>query len=96
MSEKEIWVLEYLKNKPMLKFIDMLDEDFVDSYIEKFNPQSSSMVIGSSKCKELSKLLGSMYKKGLLKRFPHGVKGGYSQDHLDFKAPKWVYSYKLP
>jgi Uri superfamily endonuclease len=95
MNEKEEWIIDYLKNKTAFKFIDMLDEDFVEAYIDEFEVKSQNMTLGASKCKELSKLLGSMYKKGLLNRFPHGVRSGYNQDYANFKAPKWVYSYEL-
>lgn len=93
MNEKEKWVIEYLKNKKFLAFVDMLDSDFVNSFVEQFESKYDDMTLGAVKCKELSKLLSSMYKRGLLKRFAHGVKNGLSQDG---KFPKWVYSYELP
>ena len=93
MNIKEDWIIEYLTKKATFKFVDMLDEDFVNGFIEQFNVQYEGMIIGASKCKELSKLLSSMYKTGLLKRFPHGVRKGLLQDG---RFPKWVYSYQLP
>lgn len=95
MDKKEQWILNYLKTKVDLKFVDMLDEDFVSAYIDEFNINFETSIMGASKCKELSKLLGVMYKKGLLHRFSHGVKSGLNQDYVDFKCPKWVYSYVI-
>lgn len=96
MDEKEEWILKYLGNKKQLAFIDILDEDFVSSYIDEFNAKFKDMVVGSPRCKELSNLLSFMYKKGLLRRYPHGVRSSYNQDYVNYKAPKWVYSYELP
>jgi Uri superfamily endonuclease len=96
LSEKEQWVIDYLKNKKYLAFVDMLDEDFVCAFIEIFDAKAENMTVGSPKCKELSNLLSTMYKKKLLIRFPQGVKSGYNQDCRNFKAPKWVYAYELP
>lgn len=93
MNEKEIWVIEYLKSKKSLKFVDILDEDFVIEYIDKFGAKFDNRTIGSPYCSELSKLLSIMYKKGLLYRYPHGVRSGLCQDG---NFPKWVYSYELP
>lgn len=94
MSEKEQWIIDYISNKANFKFVDMLDSDFVYDYVEKFDIKFEDN-FGAPKCKELSKLLSSMYKKGLLNRFPHGVRSGFNQDHENYKAPKWVYSYEL-
>jgi hypothetical protein len=96
MTEKEEWIIEYISDKKALPFVDMLDEDFVNAFVETFNCDFEDMTLGAVKCKELSKLLSSMYKKKLLNRFPHGVKKGYNQDYKCFKSPKWVYSYELP
>jgi hypothetical protein len=95
MNEKEEWVIAYLKSKESLQFVDMLDENFVGEFIEEFEVESQFTGIGAVKCKELSKLLCSMYKKGLLDRFPHGVKSGLFQEYRNYNSPKWVYSYKL-
>ena len=93
MNDKENWVIEYLKNKEFLAFVNMLDIDFVNSFVEQFQARYDDMTLGAVKCKELSKLLSSMYKNGLLKRYSHGVRSGLSKDG---KFPKWVYSYELP
>lgn len=98
MNEKEEWIINYLADKKGLPFIDMLDDDFVNSFVEQFNVKFDDMTLGAVKCKELSKLLGIMYKKGLLKRFPHGVRSSsINQDcSKGYKYPKWIYSYALP
>jgi hypothetical protein len=92
LNKKEIWAINYLKNKEFLQYVDMLDSDFVIAFVEQFNAKYDEMTLGAVKCKELSKLLSSMHKKGLLNRYAHGVKTGLSQDG---KFPKWVYSYEL-
>ncbi len=92
LEDKEKWIIEYLKNKRSLCYVDILDEEFVKAYIEKFNAKFKYRGIGAPICNELSKLLSLMYKKELLIRYPHGVRSGLSQDgHF----PKWVYSYEL-
>lgn len=95
MNEKELWIINYLQTKSVLQFVDVLDEDFVADYIKRFEPKSQFIGLGAYKCTELSKLLASMYKKGFLDRWAHGVKSGMWQDSKNFKYPKWVYSYKL-
>jgi hypothetical protein len=92
LDNKEKWIIEYLQNKSTLPFVDILDEIFVNAYIDKFDAKFEFKGLGAPSCKELSKLLSLMYKKGFLNRFSHGVRSGLSQDG---KFPKWVYSYEL-
>ena len=92
MNEKEQWIINYITNKSEFKQIDVLDFNFIYDYSEQFNTDISGG-LNYPKCKELSKILSLMYRKGLLKRYSNGVKGGWNQDNTDNKAPKWVYSY---
>lgn len=84
--EKEDWVLQYIKTN---KIVDMLNEKFVDEYIEQFNPKHSIQMWGANKCNELSKLLASLYKQGILKRNSIGTPLASSG------MPKWIYVYEL-
>lgn len=95
MNEKEQWVIDYLieQKKKSNSFIDVLDNDFVNAYLDKFDDRYMAMTIGAPKCPSLSRLLGIMYKKNLLKRYSQGVRSGLRQDGA---YPKWVYSYYLP
>jgi len=93
MTDKEEWIINYLKSKEFCAFVDILDDDFVNAFIDKYNTKFEFIGLGAPKCKELSKLLLTMNKKGLLHRWAHGVRSGLCQDG---KFPKWVYSYKLP
>ena len=83
---KEEWVLSYIQEN---QIADMTNEIFVDEYIEKFNPKHVVMPWGANRCRELSKLLASLYNQGILKRTPTGI------THGPPGAPKWVYVYEL-
>lgn len=87
MMEKEQWIIDYINKEPT-KSVDMLHMHFVDDYINKFNPKYKVTCFGANNCKELSTLLSSMHKKGILSRFTMGIKGGEG-------FPKWIYCYKL-
>lgn len=91
MTEKEQWIIDYISNLERVQVVDILDEDFVNAFIKKFNPKYEVTLIGAYRCKELSLLLGKMYKKCLLNRCVIGLRGGAWQDGF----PKWVYSYSL-
>lgn len=84
--EKQGWVIEYLKINTMA---DMLNEKFVDEYIEEFKPKYSVQLWGANKCNELSKLLSSLYNQGILKRSSTGIPFAPSG------MPKWIYVYEL-
>lgn len=87
LSEKEKWIINYIKNTN-IGSVDMLNEKFVDDYIEKFNPKHQVMPYGANSCFELSKLLSSMYQAGILNREAVGLSWtpGF---------PKWIYHYSL-
>ncbi len=88
MEKKIQFVLDYLGNQT--GGVDILNSFFVDAYIEKFNPPHRITFYGANKCPQLGRLLGAMYRKGLLKRFRVSISGqGYG-------FPKWVYTYEIP
>lgn len=91
MNEKEEWIINYIQEHEHMKVVDILDEKFVNAFIKKIKAKYEVRMIGANKCRELSKLLSNMYKKGLLVRCAIGLKGGAWQDGF----PKWVYCYEI-
>lgn len=85
MSDKEQWILNYIR---VHDAVDMLNSEFVDAYIDKFNPKVSYTNFGANKVTELSRILSSLYKTGLLKRSAVGLSG-----LCGIGFPKWVYVY---
>lgn len=91
INGKEEWIVGYINNLDGIKAVDMLDEDFVDKFIQQFNAKHQATLIGAYRCNELSRLLGKMYKNGLLVRYPMGLRSGAYQDGF----PKWIYCYEV-
>lgn len=91
-EQKKQWILDYMQN-PNHKYhdIDIFGEEFVDAYINQFNPQTIyKYAYGVPAVPELGRILSKMFKEGLLQRFTVGCKiwrDGY---------PKWFYTYLLP
>lgn len=83
---KEEWLKDYINvNGP----VNILDAEFVDAYINKFNPKHSIQPFGANGCKELGKMLSDLYKDNILDRSRisiHGLGRGY---------PNWVYVYEM-
>lgn len=71
--------------------VDVLDSDFVVAYVEATNAHAVMKFIGAPYCAQLSRDLGSMFKKGTLKRTPVGLAPG----DASMGFPKWVYVYSL-
>ena len=86
--KKQEWVIDYISKN---KVVDMLNQLFVDAYIEKFNPEYIVMPWGANKCQELSRLLGNLYSQGILKRNTIGTPYSIAGQGL----PKWIYCYEL-
>ena len=76
----------YHKNE----FIDVVSEEFVLAYIDKFNPKIIEWYpYGSPKVPEIGKLLAELYKENKVSRYRHHCKiwkDGY---------PRWFYIYTL-
>lgn len=87
MNDKSEWIIDYLKRSK--EPVDVLNADFVDAYIEKFNAKYKLQMYGAHKCPELGKLLSDMHNKQLLIRSVIGLSG------LPTGFPKWVYTYEL-
>lgn len=87
ISDKIAWVENYMKeNSP---HVDILNTEFVDEYIAKFNPKHAIMMYGANKCKEINRVLKAGYDKGVFKRSRVGLFA-----HLS-GFPNWVYVYSL-
>lgn len=86
-QEKKNWLMDYiLKNGP----VDILNEKFVDQYVDKFNAKHKVQMYGANKCPELSRNLSTLFKEGILTRSTIGV-----PDLWGMGFPKWVYVYDL-
>lgn len=85
--DKQEWVIEYLREHK--EGVDILNQDFVDKYIEKFNPKYAVQPYGANTCKQLNRLLSDMYHCNMLNRWVVGLSG------IGMGFPKWVYVYTL-
>ena len=72
------------------EFIDVVSEEFVLAYIDKFNPKIIEWYpYGAPKVPEIGKLLAELYKENKVSRYRHYCEiceDGY---------PKWFYIYFL-
>lgn len=90
LNDKEEWIIVYI-SKLSNQATDILDSQFVNDYITKFKPKFTHVNWGAHKCKEISRLLAGLYKKGYLTRFSIGLGTNWQPGF-----PRWVYSYELP
>ncbi|PYE51511.1 hypothetical protein HUB98_05800 [Paenibacillus barcinonensis] len=82
---KEEWIKDYVeKNGP----VNILDVKFVDAYIDEFNPKHAIQPFGANKCKELGKMLSTLYNDNILNRSRISIHG------LGYDYPNWVYVYE--
>lgn len=71
---KEDWIFEYIDKNEIFKVGDILDENFIDAFIKQFTLPSEDITVGVPDSRELSELLNSMFKRGLIKRsYFHGA-----------------------
>jgi len=80
---RQDWVLNWIKTHGPT---NVLDIDFVDSFIEEFGVKYRVQIVGAHTCPMIGSLLSHMYKCNLLDRGIIGLSEsrGY---------PKWVYVY---
>ena len=72
------------------EFIDVVAEDFVNAYINKFNPKIIECYpYGAPKVPELGRLLAELYKENKVSRYRY-----YCENWQD-GYPKWFYVYFL-
>ncbi len=84
MTEIERWIIDTI---PKHGGVDILNEEFVDKFIKRFNSRHRVTLFGAYKCPSLGILLSHMYRKGFLTRNIIGIcpwQAGF---------PKWVYVY---
>lgn len=92
-SDRQQWILQYLKDSGAHTHVDVLNEHFVSAYITHFKPTHRITTFGAYKCRQLGKDLSAMYKAGLLDRSHVGLA---ASNQLESDWPKWVYCYSLP
>lgn len=89
-QQKMEWILKYIHSSKQ-DHIDIFDFDFVDAYIKQCNPKKvKEQPYGADSVPELGRLLGDMYRAGLLDRVAIGL------THCHDGYPKWCYSYFCP
>ena len=89
--DKQEWVLDYLSNS-RIPYVDITNEDFVNEYIQKFNPKKVGyQPYGADTVPELGRLLGDMHRCNMLNRFTQGLSPISVADGF----PKWVYVYSV-
>jgi hypothetical protein len=71
--------------------VDILNSDFVDDYIAKFDAGYRPVNWGAHHCPQLGRDLSAMYNLGMLKRSRIGLTDGAWQPGF----PKWVYTYTV-
>lgn len=93
-EERRFAILKYLRfpleNGAHEISVDVLDAEFVDSFIEATGAPYKVMFYGANRCACLGPLLARMFKEGSLVR---GVASISGMGGMGF--PSWVYSYKL-
>lgn len=87
-EEKKEWIIDCAINNQDV-FIDITSEEFVEAYVEKFDPPDVLWQwYGAPTVPELKKLLAELYKEGKMSRYRHYCdiwKDGF---------PRWFYIYK--
>lgn len=90
-NDKKDWIIKYM-SAPEHKdhFIDITVEEFVNAYIDKFDPEVVKWYpYGTPKVPEIGKLLAELYKENKVSR--HRYYCGIWQDGY----PRWFYIYFL-
>lgn len=86
-EEKKNWIIDYVVYNPHI-FIDITSEEFVNAYVEKFDPPNVSWQwYGAPVVPELKKVLAELYKEGKMRRHRH-----YCDIWRD-GFPRWFYIY---
>ncbi len=88
-EDKVEFVKKYLRDRDP-QGVDICNRFFVERYVETFSAPSIAMIYGADKCPQLGRLLGDMFRAGILKRHRAGIVGFAGEGF-----PKWVYYYTL-
>lgn len=86
-ADRHHWILGYLRDSE--PFVDVLNSDFVDAYLEATRASCYPMPYGAHKCPQLGRDLSTMHQQGRLARSRVGI------DLAGMGFPKWVYVYRL-
>lgn len=89
-SKRCDWILVELAGLHEHASVDVLDQAFVDDYLDATGAVHSVMMYGAHKCPSLGRDLSSMALKGFLNRGRVGLPGMSGEGF-----PSWVYSYRL-
>lgn len=90
-NDKKDWIIEYMSDPGHKdQFIDMTGEEFVNAYINKFDPEVVEWYpYGAPKVPEIGKLLAELYKGNKVFRHRHYC------DIWQDGYPRWFYIYSL-
>jgi hypothetical protein len=81
------WIKEWMSDHD--GHVDILDVEFVDAYVGKFNAPVKIQFLGANSCKELGRVLANGYHQGIFDRWTIGIPWHESG------FPNWVYTYSL-
>lgn len=84
------WLRDETKRTKLPATVNVLDQRFVDHYIEKTGARCRLMPYGAHKCPDLGKTLSIMESAGTLDRSRAPITGGRGEGW-----PAWVYVYRL-
>ncbi|MCK5610544.1 hypothetical protein KAR91_52205 [Candidatus Pacearchaeota archaeon] len=85
--EKRIdWLKKYIRDND--NCFDMLNVQFVDSFIDRFNVSHDSPFIGARHCPILGRFLTEAHSKGYLSRIVISLREGPGY-------PNWIYGYYM-
>lgn len=88
-GNKKQWIIEYMQHNKN-EFIDIVAENFVNAYINEFNPKIVEWYFyGTPKVPEIGRSLAELYKENKISRYRQYCRiwqDGY---------PKWFYVYFL-
>lgn len=84
------WLREETKRTKLPATVNVLDQRFVDHYVEKTRARCHLMPYGAHKCPDLGRTLSEMEIAGILDRSRSSIPGGRGEGW-----PSWVYVYSL-
>jgi len=87
--ERVEWITEYIKHDSVTHAVDILNQPFVEKYIEKFNAPYLLQPFGAPTCRELGQILAFGYHCNIFNRDPISL-----TDH-EVGFPNWVYAYTI-
>jgi hypothetical protein len=86
-AQRRQWILDYFRTES-LGFVDVLDADFVSTYIATTGAENETLPFGAPRCPQLGRDLARLHELGLLDRSRCGLSG------TEYGFPKWVWVYQ--